>query len=731
MGTAASALEPEDVIQLDSVVVSATRADRQAPVTYSYLGREELREASTTSSVPMVLNLQPSVVTYNEGGNGLGYSWMTIRGSKGSQINVTLNGVTLNDAESQEVFWVNIPSLSSLISSVQLQRGLGTTAGGTGAFGASVNMSTASVSPGAFGSADFSTGSWNTFQTTVTAGTGLTESGFYLNAAFSHGTTDGYIRNGHVKSKSGFLSAGWMGENNSLRLTYLLGDQKSGITWDGIDPKQYKTDRRQNNAGAYTDAFGNTLYYDNQIDRYIQHHIQLNWTHDFGGGLTWSNTVNYTRGDGYDEYYGARDVTFFAAFGFPAVMTGQDGLSYDSSDMIYRKKMGNNFYLAKSDITFKTSALSVTGGLSFSKYVGDQWGDVLWADVLGSGWDYSSFNSQKTWYEHQGVKWDGSAFIRGEYAVSETVTAYADLQLRHIDYSLQGRDEDYPTMPSLMDFSRKWTFFNPRGGVSWTVSPEHRVYGSVSVGHREPGRSDIKENIKGSSENPIRPERMTDIELGYNYTGSKFSASATVYFMEYSDILLETGKLSPEGYALKENVPSGYRRGLELSAAWQPSDIVRLDANTTLSVNKIKDYTAYVPYSDYSGEHSIYYGKTDMLLSPSLIGMARLTFSPWADKTLFTLAAKYVGRQYIDNTMRSEMEIPARCTVDFSASREFKLSKGFLGVTLYVNNLLNHKYFASGWRYETYDPASDSLESFIGIYPQATINWSLKLSYRF
>ena len=728
--TAVAGAPEDEILQLDSVVVSSTRADKKSPVTYSFIGKDELRAAPATASVPMVLELQPSVVTYNEGGNGLGYSWMTIRGSKGSQINVTLNGVTLNDAESQEVFWVNIPALSSLISSVQLQRGLGTTAGGSGAFGASVNMSTASVGSDEFKFVELSSGSWSTLLRTVSYGSGLTKNGFYFNSAVSKGRTDGYIRRGKVKSLSAFISAGWLGGNNSVKLTWLLGDQRSGITWDGISPEQYKEDRRQNNAGAYTDSFGNTRYYDNQIDRYRQHHIQLNWTHDFGGGLTWSNTLNYTRGDGYDEYYGARDATFFGAFGFPEEMTGQDGLPYVNSDMIYRKKMGNDFYLAKTDVSWKSSRLSLTGGVSISKYIGDQWGDVLWSDVLGDAWDYKSFNSAKTWYSHKGKKWEGSAYLRAEYSVMDAVTAYADLQFRRIDYSLKGRDEDFPSTGAMMDFTRKWTFLNPRGGLAWEISPEHRVYGSVSVGHREPGRGDIKENIKGSI-NHIRPERMTDIELGYSFKGKEFSASATVYLMEYRDILLETGKLSPEGYALKENLPEGYRRGIEVAAAWQPCKGLRLDANATLSTNKIKDYTAWIPYSDYSGQASVHYGKTDMLLSPSLLGMMRASVQPFEDGISLSLSAKYVGKQYIDNTMRSLMKIPARCTMDLSLSKKYMLRGNTIEVTGYIYNLLNHKYFASGWRYETVDPATGEIQSFIGIYPQATINWSVKVSYTF
>ena len=257
------------VERLDSVVVSSSRAGMNTPVTFTMVGKEELRRANPLNSLPGNLALQPSVVSVNEGGTGLGYSKMTVRGSKGSQINVTLNGITLNDAESQEVFWVNIPALSSMISSVQLQRGLGTSANGAGAFGASINMSTASVGADPFASAEMSLGSYGTFIGSFAAGSGLLDSGVYFNAAYSRGTTDGYIRNAFADVQSAMAVLGWMNERNSLRLTWLMGDQRTGITWEGISPEQYVVDRRYNPAGEYYDQFGNVHYYDNETDNYI------------------------------------------------------------------------------------------------------------------------------------------------------------------------------------------------------------------------------------------------------------------------------------------------------------------------------------------------------------------------------------------------------------------------------------------------------------------------------
>lgn len=730
----------DKVEKLDSVVVSATRADQRTPVAFTMVGSGELRASNPINSLPMSLNLQPSVVTYNEGGTGLGNSSMTIRGSKGSQINVTLNGVTLNDSESQEVFWVNIPSLQSLISSVQVQRGLGTTANGSGAFGASINMNTASVNSDPSGRAEFSAGSWNTNLTTVSAGTGILPGGFYFNAAYSRGRTDGYIRNAKVSSQSAFAALGWLDGNNSLRLTYMLGDQTSGITWDGIDIDTYYTDRRHNDAGAYYDDMGNVRYYDNQIDRYTQHHLQLNYTHRFSDYVSWSNTLHYTRGDGYDEYY--KSGRTLAYFGFGQTVTGSDGNGYEKSDMIYRKKMGNNNYVYNTALKYVSDRLNVTAGGNISRYRGDHFGEILWVKVLGNAYDYASFDASDKWYDNVGNKSDLSVYARGEWTVLDWLTVYADMQYRHVGYDISGRDDDYLEKggTDLLDYSANWNFLNPHIGVSFHWNPRSKAYFSAAIGHREPGRSDIKENVKGGN-NPIVPEKMLDLELGYNYTGERFSAGVNFYAMEYKDILLETGRLSSSGYAIKENVSRGFRRGVEVTAAYTPWQWLKAEGNVTFSANRIKDYVAYVPVADGDEyETRAYaYGNTDMLLSPSAVGMLRLSVSPWKGiarnslkTTTLSIDGKYVGDQYIDNTMREAMKIPAYFVSNLSVSHEFDVRGGKLGLSAYVNNLFNNLYYAYGWRYEScYRDESKPIDYGIGVYPQPTVNFMLKVQYSF
>ena len=508
---AMASAQEEKVERLDSVVVSASRAGKNTPVTYTNIGRDVLKSANPASSLPMALNLMPSVVTYNEGGTGLGNSAMTIRGSKGSQINVTLNGITLNDAESQEVFWVNIPSLMSLISGIQVQRGLGTSASGAGAFGASINMNTAFAPAKPQARVDYSAGSYNTFLTTFSGSTGIDRHGFYASAAFSRGDTDGYIRNAFVQSQSAFVAIGHLSERNSVRLTYLMGKQRSGITWDGIDLEQYAKDRTYNGAGEYYDELGNVYYYPNQTDNYAQHHLQLNYTRALTDALAWSTTLNYTRGDGYDEYYKVNRK--LKNFGFTGLPDGTPA----KSDMIYRKVMDNDLWVLNSDLKYLTGRLNLIGGVTLSSHRGGHWGEVLWAKVLGDGYDCSGLD----WYRNDGLKYDLAVFGRAEYQPLDFITAYAELQYRGVKYTVTGKDDDwleYGANPAdILDWSRFWNFFNPRAGVTVSNGP-WKTYFSAAVGHREPGRSDIKENIKGDGAD-IVPEKMLDLELGWSYKG--------------------------------------------------------------------------------------------------------------------------------------------------------------------------------------------------------------------
>ena len=734
----------EKAEKLDSVVVSSSRAGKNTPVTYSMVGKEELRRSNPVNSLPMNLSLQPSVVSVNEGGTGLGYSTMTVRGSKGSQINVTLNGITLNDAESQEVFWVNIPALSSMISSVQLQRGLGTSANGAGAFGASINMSTASVGTEPFADVDMSVGSYGTYTTMFSAGTGLTKSGLYLNAAYSRSSTDGYIRNAFADVQSAMVVLGWLKEKNSLRLTWLMGDQRTGITWEGISPSMYETDRRYNPAGEYYDEFGNVHYYDNETDNYTQHHLQLNWTHSFSDRLAWSTTFNYTRGDGYYENY--KDDRSFSKYMMPDPVI--DGTVYEEGDFITREGLANDYFVINSDLRYLSDRLNVTAGINLSRYDGDHIGSVIWNDVLGDDYDYASHS----WYLNNGMKHEANAFVRAEYMPYEWLTAYADLQYRGVWLEMSGPEDD----GVLLDHKDNWQFFNPRAGLSFHWNPRNKAYISAALGHREPGRSDIKElildanmaaqaGVEGKGVN-IRPEKMLDVEIGYTYSTSDLALSANVYLMEYWDMLIETGRLTDTGYAIKENVPRSWRRGVELAASWRPLRWLDLGGNLTLSVNKIRNYTAYYERYDnmdmwnYLGQQEIFFEKTDILMSPSVVGMASATFRPFAGSSnslrsaFLSLNGKYVGKQYYDNTSSDERSIPAYFVANMSLGYDIPLRRDSdrkISLSFHVNNLFNNMYYANGWVYRAYFEQEDDYYVESGIYPQAPANFMLKVGFSF
>jgi len=713
--------------RLDSIVVSTSRTTAGTPVTHSELGKPELDRALPSGSMPQTLQLLPSVVSYNEGGTGLGNSAMTIRGVKGSQINVTLNGVTLNDAESQEVFWVNIPALSAIISSVQVQRGLGTSANGSGAFGASINMGTAMVPQQTSARMSFSTGSFGTNIVTISAETPRTPGGFYSSVSYAKAGTEGYIRNARVRSQSAFIVLGWLRGCHSLRATALFGSQRSGITWDGISPEMMEIDRTYNPAGKYYDELGNVYYYPNAEDVYRQHHLQLNYSCSLQRGLTWVTTADYTRGEGYDEYY--KTGRKFAEFGFPAAeMTGLDGIVYKKSDMTYRKRMDNDLYTVNSDLHWRSSRFDLTVGVSAARYIGGHWGELLWAKVLGTDFNYSAMNEEDAWYRNSGRKSDLSAFVRTEWRPVDWLTAYADLQYRQVHYSLTGRDDKASIVP--MNYRETWPFFNPRGGVTASFGP-HRVYGSVALGHREPGKSDIKENIKGEMI-PIVPERMLDVELGYSFAAKRFNASVSAYAMEYWDMLLETGKLSNSGYAIKENIDRGWRRGIELVAAWAPSLYLRMDGNLTLSVNQIRDFTAQVEDWETGGYRPEHYGRTPMLLSPECVAMGRVQLMASSRGPVLSLDGKWVGRQYLDNTGCDERSIPGYFVSNISLGDSFALGgRTRLEAALYVNNLLDRLYCGSGWVYRAWQGGEEPWYEEMGLYPQAPRNWSVRIALVF
>ena len=712
-------------VKLNEIIVSATRVDKGSPIAYSNMNASEIKETNTAKNIPYILQVLPSVVAFSEDGSGVGNTSLRIRGTDATRINVTLNGMPLNNPESQEVYWVNIPDISNSLQNIQIQRGVGSSTNGSGAFGASISLKTNGARPEAYGEASTAIGSYNTTSSTIAAGTGVMKSGLSLDARFSRMTGDGYIRNGKVNHRSIYAALSYYTDNQLIRLSYINGVQHTGITWEGITPEEMEEDRRYNPAGKYKDEAGNTLYYDNETDNYYSDIIQLTYSNELSDRLSLNAGLSYNNGYGYYENYKRKQD--FTNFHLP-YQTVNDSI-HTTSDLVRRKAMKNGFYVANLTLNYTGEKINLVGGMSFSYFDGDHFGRLMWVKYN------ENIPDNYEWYFNNSKKTDYNVFAKATYKLSNEFSLFGDVQYRYVDYRMDGIDDD------LEDITHNsyYSFFNPKAGFSYHTDG-HEVYGSVAIANREPLRTDLKESIKGSGQQRINPERMFDYEAGYKFTNNKVSFNANLYYMYYKDQMVQTGKLNDVGYKLMENVASSYRAGIELVGAYQFAKWLRADANVTFSTNKIKNYTAYFDlYKNvdeyYDGEAPIgqeaeHFGKTDISFSPNVISSGVISFTPKSFR--FSLIGKYVGKQYLDNTSNDERRLDDYFVANFVAGYTFKAKQiGEIDLQFFVNNFLNKKYVANGYA-STVRFADDSPEStWIGLYPQATCNVMAKLGIRF
>lgn len=713
--------------KLDSIIVASTRANDNTPIAFTTVGRKEIESNAPSHSLPMLIGMQPSVVATTEGGLGLGYTKFSVRGGDASRTNVTLNGIAINDGESQEVFWVNLPSVMNFLQSIQLQRGVGTSTNGPGAFGATLNMQTKTPSSEPYGVADFSFGSYKTFMESVALGTGLLGgkrgNWFSFDLAYNHANTRGYIRNAKARLNSLFFSASWRNSSNSLRFIYIFGDQHTGITWEGCPIDIYPVNRKYNVAGEYYDEQGNVHYYDNETDNYKQHHLQLHYIHQFTPALTLNATAHFTKGDGYYENY--KYNVKFSKYGLENQVV--EGVTYKKTDVIIRQGMDNAYYAGALDMRYNGKHLNVIGGANFSFYDGDHDGNMLW-----SKWN-QNIPKNYNWYGNNGKKREVSVFTKAEYSVANGVTAFLDFQYRNINLKMSGIDKDFVSLVSENDYR----FFSPKMGVNFRLSPYDRFFASLSVGHREPSRSDIKESIKAGKTDQLKKERVMDYELGYQLERERVTLGINLYAMEYKNQLVATGRLTETGYVIQENIPKSYRRGVELSASYSPVNVITFFGNMTLSKNKLKNYTLYVDAYDNStdwnqvAQKQVFLKSSNLIYSPQLIAMGGVSVNPFTGFN-FALTGKGVGKQYMDNSSMEVAKVPAYFTMSLSASQEFKLSKrNRLRISFCVDNLLNKKYYSYGWIYRAVfdDGSADYVEK--AVYSQATTNYIAKIQLTF
>jgi iron complex outermembrane receptor protein len=565
-------------------------------------------------------------------------------------------------------------------------------------------------------------GSYGTFQENVAFGTGIFSNGYSLDMRYSNLTTDGYIRNGWCKHQSLFATLNKRFKTSNLRINYIYGSEHTGITWEGISEDQMKKDPTYNPAGEISDG----IYYNNQSDNYRQQYLQAFYTQELNKDLLLNAGLNYTNGFGYYEEY-KKDQTFSSMN-----LSNQtiDHITYDVTDLVSQKCMRNDFYTANLNLKYQKNGLNIQVGSMYTYYDGDHYGKLAWIQ------NNQNIPDGYEWVRNNGKKTDANFFAKTEYSPVKNLNVYLDLQYRYVNYILKGIDDD-----DMLDLTQKrtWNFFNPKAGVFYQTSPFQKVFASVAVAHREPARADIKDEFKSGNRTKIEAEKLTDYELGYTYDNQIYMASANVYYMNYNNQLVPTGKLNDVGYKLMSNVDKSYRLGLELAVGLRPLSWLQFDANTALSRNRVEDYTVwYTTYDNNSSngqeitnQLSQYFKEAKLPFSPEMVSAIGVKIIP-IKNFAFNLTEKQVGKQYITNTQNEDLTLPAYDCTNASLTYNFKI-KTFANaeIGLYVNNLFSNQYSCNAWGDEVHYANGDPTYTEKGLYPVAPINYLTKFTVCF
>ena len=703
---------------LQEVHINALRATPQTPMSYSNIGAQQLDEQNLGQDIPYMLSLTPSVVTTSDAGAGIGYTGFRVRGSDPTRINVTIDGIPLNDPESQGVWWVNMPDFTSSVEDIQIQRGVGTSTNGAGAFGASINLKTQSLRAKPYATTSNTIGSFSTLKNNVEFGTGLLADKFTLDGRLSRISSDGYIDRATSDLKSLYLSGAYYGTDEVLKLSVISGKEKTYQAWNGV-PLSYLDDDSLRTYNSYT--------YENETDNYWQDHYMLHYNKQLANSGTFNLGLHFTHGEGYYEQY--KNGQDFADYGLNNVIVGNDTLT--ETDLIRRKWLDNDFYGAVFSYNNSLDKLDYNLGGGWNTYDGRHYGVVRWAE-------YAS-NSQidHIYYDNDGIKTDFNLYAKGLYQYSDDVTVYADLQHRQIDYSFLGKDENGAERNDTVNFE----FFNPKFGAYYQIDDKSSAFASFAIANREPNRSDFVESSPNSR--PLH-ETLYDTEVGYKMEGSNFAFSATGYYMIYENQLILTGKINDVGAYTRENVDYSERKGIELEAGIKINPKWTWSANATFSENTIAHYTEYVDNWDTWGQESKSYSNTTIAFSPDMIWSSQLDYQ-FKDNIEMQFISKYVDEQFIDNTSSDERKLDAylvhhaRLIWDIESDL-FKAAR----LSLQVNNLLDEKYVNNAWVYrfesDGYDPRpddpyvtanSDGGYDMAGYFPQAKRNFLIGLTLGF
>lgn len=671
------------VNSLDEVLVSAVRVTAKTPVTFSNLDKKDIKYRNLGQDIPILMNYLPSVVTTSDAGNGFGYTGIRVRGSDATRVNVTINGIPYNDAESQGTFWVNMPDFASSVESLQLQRGVGTSTNGSSAFGASLNMLTDNYASKANGEISSSYGSFNSRKNTVKFSTGLLNDHFELAGRLSTLKSDGYIDRASSDLKSYFLQGTYVGKTTLIKALVFGGTEKTYQSWNGIDGETLVKDRTFNSAGMYTDEAGNVRFYDNETDNYQQDHYQLHWNESFSDKWSTNLAVHYTKGKGYYENY--KEDADMAEYGLLPVG------AIATTDLVRQKWLDNDFYGTTFSVKYKDEKFDVIFGGGWNKYEGDHYGKVIWARYA------SQSELGDHYYDDFSTKTDGNVFAKANYQFTEKLSFYGDLQYRNVQYKANSIET------GVVDDN--FSFFNPKAGLNFEINQKNTLYFSYARANREPNRTDYE----GGN---VKPEKLNDFELGWRFNSEKFQLNSNFYYMAYKDQLILTGTLDDVGSPIRSNTDKSYRLGFEVDATIKLSEKFMLRPNFTLSSNKNVDLAV-------DGEN---YGTTKIAYSPEVIAGNIIVYSP-IESLHISLLQKYVGEQYMNNIELPEAKLADYFVNDLNVSFEIKPNSIFksIMITGLVNNILDKKYVSNGYMYDVYPY----------YYPQAGINFLAGLTLKF
>lgn len=697
----------------DEVIISTIRASETTPVASTTLSNSEIREKYLVQDVPYLLRLTPSLVASSDAGTGVGYTSFRIRGSDLTRINVTVNGIPLNDSESHGVWWVDLPDFTSSVDNIQIQRGVGTSTNGAGAFGATVNLKTFTFSKKPFAEINSIAGSFNTFKNNIKIGSGLVDNKFSFEARMSQISSDGYIDRATADLKSFAVSGAYFGEKDMVRVNIMSGKEKTYQAWDGVPSTILDSDRTYNGIGQYTDEMGNTKYYDNETDNYWQDHFQLLYSREISQYIYMNLCLHYTGGKGYYEQY--KEDEDYSDYQMDNILIGSDLI--EETDLIRRKWLDNDFYGVTYSLKYKRDKWDASIGGAWNKYIGDHFGKVIWVRYAGD----SELNHE--WYNSDATKADFNLYGKINYYFSTKLNLYGDIQVRLIDYEIDGIDDD------LRNITQKhtYTFFNPKLGAYYRLNENQSAYFSFGIAHREPNRNNF---IDADPSAPVpTPEMLKDYELGYNFRSSNFRFGANIYFMDYNDQLVLTGEINDVGSPVMTNVEKSYRTGIELQTAIKITDKIEWEMNATLSRNKIKNFTEYVDNWDTWSQVSTNLGETDLSFSPAIIMGSNFRFMPFKNFEI-RMFSKYVGKQYIDNTSGESRILNPWFVNDLNFQYIFspKLVDQ-IRIKLQINNLFNEEYETNAWVYRYIVDGENKIMD--GYFPQAARNFLVGLNFRF